>query len=272
MHIPRAWARLSAEGQTVWGWGDDEAGARREATSRLQRLLERVRRGEPFPGAYAYGSRPLKEEILQTFEDGASRPPAAMLTRNGYGAVVLNTARLLFLDVDVPPPTAMQRLARVFGSRRAGAPEAVVQRLREALRQVGGATFRLYRTASGLRAMAIDREFDPAGHDTQALMKATDTDPAFARLCLVQRSFRARLTPKPWRCHCPIPPSEHPRLDPELGRRFADWLAEYERASSRYATCRYLETIGSAAPRGATARLVELHDRVTRCQEALPLA
>jgi hypothetical protein len=281
VHIPLAWARLAAEADTpgrrrvpvvVWGWGDDEASARREAAGRLQRLLERLRRGEPFPGAYAYGARPLREEILRTLADGGDRPPVALLTRNGYGAVVLNTARRLFLDVDAPSPGPLRRLAGALGLGPRGPHEAALGRLRAALREVGGAAYRLYRTASGLRVMAVGREFDPRAENTQALMAATGTDPAFARLCRLQGSFRARLTPKPWRCGCPPPPGEHPRQDPEVRRRFDGWLRHYEAAALRHATCRYLETVGETRAWAASDPLVELHDRLTRCGEALPLA
>lgn len=147
-----------------------------------------------------------------------------------------------------------------------------IARLGEALRQYGRATFRLYRTAAGLRAIAIDREFDPAGRDAQDLMAATGTDPAFMRLCLAQKSFRARLTPKPWRCDTRLPPGEHPRTDDHVRAGFVDWLADYERAAASYATCQYIETIGSGTLKGAAEKLVALHDRVTRCEESLPLA
>src|SRR5258706_14942710 len=97
MHIPRMWVRAAADVLTpdrrnlplvAWGWGEDEAQARREAEGRLARLSERVRRGDPFPDAYASGSRPIREEILETFGDGPE--PRAVLTRNRYGATVLN--------------------------------------------------------------------------------------------------------------------------------------------------------------------------------------
>src|SRR5436189_4942308 len=109
MHIPRIWAKADAEVETpdrgalplvTWGWGENEAEARAEARSRLQRLSDRVRRGDPFPDAYAYGSRPIREEILDTIGDSAN--PRGVITRNRYGAKVLNAVRLLFLDVDLP--------------------------------------------------------------------------------------------------------------------------------------------------------------------------
>jgi hypothetical protein len=92
-----------------------------------------------------------------------------------------------------------------------------------------------------------------------------------SRACAAQKSFRARLTPKPWRCRLGPPPSSYPHPDDAARRRFTDWLGEYERAAS-HATCRYLETIGNGSPRAATARLLDLHDRLTRCRDALPLA
>jgi hypothetical protein len=280
MHIPQAWAKASAECQTqdnrklrvaVWGWGGEQAAAMREAASRLERLIGRIRRGDPFPGVYAYGSRPLREEILQTFA-GETEDPKAVLTRNRYGALVLNTAHLLFLDIDLPPPAFSQRLRRLFSRSQSADDDDARAKLRDALRQIGRATFRLYRTAAGFRAIAVDREFDPAGGDAQKLMNATGTDPAFVRLTLAQRSFRARLTPKPWRCNCTLPPGEHPRTDDRARQRFTAWLNTYEQASRNYATCRYIETIGAGSVRGTAADLVALHDRVTRCGESLPLA
>jgi len=278
MLIPRVWAKASGECRTrddremavsVWGFGADEATAQREAKGRLERLLDRVRRGDPFPDAYAYGSRPLREEILETYGDGE---PNAIVTRNRYGAQVLNTVRLLFLDIDIPAPSFMDRLSGIFGSRRSSPGDAATSKLRDDLEQYGRATFRLYRTASGLRAIAVDRDFDPAGRDTQDLMEATGTDPAFRRLCLAQKSFRARLTPKPWRCHCFVPPNEYPREDRDARRAFDRWLEEYERESRAFATCRYLETVGSGRGQGEAERLIRLHDRMTRASEALPLA
>jgi hypothetical protein len=97
MHIPRAWAKVSAECRTqdnrelrvaVWGWGPEEGTAKREAASRLERLIERIRRGDPFPDVYAYGSRPLREEILQTFDAEAGDQPKA----RGSGTSFLSSA------------------------------------------------------------------------------------------------------------------------------------------------------------------------------------
>src|SRR5690606_15883647 len=112
----------------------------------------------------------------------------------------------------------------------------------------------------------------PTGRETQELMRLTGTDPAFSRLCLAQRSFRARLTPKPWRCESPLPPGEHPRTDAAVQQQFARWLVQYDEASAKYASCRYLETIGTGIAGGLARELIEVHDRLTRCKASLPLA
>jgi hypothetical protein len=279
MHIPRTWVRAEGEAQSpkrgatplvAWGWGDDEEGARREAEGRLARFADRVRRGEPFPRGYEYGSRPIREEILETV--GVPDAPRAVLTRNRYGATVMNAARLLFLDVDLPEGGAPQAfLGKLFG--RKPPEEAALEKLRAALAGAGKGTFRIYRTAGGFRAMAPGREFDPAGREAQDLMKATGTDPWFVKLCLAQKSFRARLTPKPWRLGLKAPPGEFPRDDPATRERFEAWLAEYEQASRSHATCRFLETAGKGGFVGSDdGDLVELHDRLTRANESLPLA
>jgi hypothetical protein len=279
MHIPRAWARSSTEctsrgggKRTVsaWGWGDREAEARQNASTRLSRLVERLGRGEPLERGYEYGSRPLREEILESLDGTGGNSPLAILTRNRYGAQVLNTSGTLFLDIDLAPDTLAQRLRRLVSSS-ASAELKALARLREALVRYGRASFRVYRTAAGFRAVAVDRAFNPSGREAQELMAATGTDPAFARLCVAQQSFRARLTPKPWRCKCSMPPGDHPRSD-EMRRRFADWLSNYERASSRFATCRFVETVGTGRPEGDAQRVIALHDRLTRCEEQLPLA
>ncbi|AHE99970.1 hypothetical protein [Thioalkalivibrio paradoxus] len=279
MYIPRAWARETREaalrdGRTVpvsaWGWGDDSARARAKALERLERALERIRSRKPFPRRYEYEARPLREELLQTVSGTDSNETVGIVTRNRYGAQVLNAVQLLFLDVDLPPRGLFARLRQLFA--RTTPEERALAQLRGALERDGRATFRIYRTASGFRVMAVDRPFDPAGSETWELMRSTRSDQAYARLCRSQKCFRARLTPKPWRCGVARPPGEFPRSEREAEQAFADWLADYEQASARFATCRYLETIGHGRASGDARRLQELHDRMTRCEEPLPLA
>ncbi len=60
------------------------------------------------PRAYAYGDRPLREEIVRSVAGDGER--AAVVTRNSFGCLVLNTAGVLFVDVDLP--RAVERRTR----------------------------------------------------------------------------------------------------------------------------------------------------------------
>ncbi len=255
----------------AWGWGDDSGGAEAAAGSRLRRVLERIAGGEPFPDSYEYLSRPLREEILAVYGADGDAAPTGMLTRNAYGAQVLNTASLLFLDIDVPAATTLQLLSYRLKLKRDSRYEEALSRIRAALEAHGG-TFRIYRTAAGFRVLAVDRQFTPNGGEADQLMVATGTDPAYRRLCKAQDSFRARLTPKPWRCASERMPVRYPRSDREAERRFEEWLRGYETACRGFSVCRYSETVGTGHCQDELKVLVELHDRLVGAAQDLPLA
>ena len=277
MEVVRHWVRVEGIERTpdgkprhlmVWGWSSrDRTDAEAVGRTRLDSLLARVRQGLSLERGYGYGSRPLREEILEELHGNGE--PNALVTRNRYGALVLNAARTLFLDIDEPRPTLTARLKRVFG-RAEGTVDATLVRLRAALARDRG-SYRVYRTAGGYRVLATDSERDPDSSDTSRLMEATGTDPWFVRLCRAQRSFRARLTPKPWRLRLLAPPGSFPR-ESEVEERFRGWLIRYERACSGHATCRFVEQIGDGHLHERVAPVLELHDRVTRATDTLPLA
>ncbi len=256
----------------AWGWSQAGVGeAEAMARERLARLVERVRRGEALPTGYAYGDRPLREEILRELP-GADGEPTALVTRNRYGVRVLNTARALFIDVDLPAPRARGALAWLLRRPKDDPAAAVLERLRAALRGVAGGSFRIYRTAAGFRVLATDPPFDPDSPRARQLFEAAGADPQFVRLCAPQRSFRARLTPKPHRCGAARPPGSHPRETPADAHAFAEWLRAYEAASAGHAVCRLVETAGFGRVHEEIAPLLALHDAETKVGSDLPLA
>ena len=92
---------------------------------------------------------------------------------------------------------------------------------------------------------------------------ALGTDPQYQKLCRIQKSFRARLTPKPKRVNCPASPGSHPRTDPKMQAAFAQWLASYERLCQNRPVCAYLADYGNGRPSEAARAVAELHDRMT---------
>src|SRR5690606_206216 len=134
MILPRYWARAESEERSprgkrvpfaVWRWSETSLeDARARAREAAERIAARIRNGDPLPERYAYGERPVREEVVREHrrEDGAI---TVAVTRNVYGAMVLNTARVMFIDVDIVDPGMGKRLVtwlkRVFGG---GAGEA----------------------------------------------------------------------------------------------------------------------------------------------------
>src|SRR5437762_1061454 len=105
MKIPQFWARSTrasgAPGRVVacCEWSDlSVEDARRRAEARAIELSVKLRDGVPL-NRYLYGDRPLREEIVRAIKDGAGED-VAIITRNVYGALILNTRRAMFIDVD----------------------------------------------------------------------------------------------------------------------------------------------------------------------------
>ena len=276
MRIPRYWARAKGTTQdpsgkpyalSIWGWSaSSKAEAAQVAERRLVEARARIANGAPRHEAYFYGKTPLREEIVRAIGGDGS----AVVTRNRYGALVLNAARVPFVDVDIPAPTG-GGLRALFG-KRPDPGAAVLERVREACARVRGASFRIYRTAAGFRVLATDLTLDPQSSRAEELLTGFGADPYFTMLCKLQASFRARLTPKPWRCGCLSPSTSYPREDAAAQQKHEAWLSEYEAAIRSKATCAVVETIGFGRVSEEARPIVEEHDRVCRVEEKLPLA
>ncbi|NLF68579.1 MAG: hypothetical protein GX575_05920 [Candidatus Anammoximicrobium sp.] len=288
MRIPRYWSKATAEEDDRDGgrvsiscWRSSDASpdeAHELARTAAQRALAQLLRGERL-NRYAYGQQPLREEVLNSVT-GSQGEPFLAVTRNHYGAVILNTARVAFIDLDFPPPTCGRQLKQLF-ARWFGKPALPVdaqleleiwQRLEQFVAVNPGHGFRVYRTFAGLRAIATHDLYDPVSPATVQTFQALGADPLYVRLCKLQASFRARLTPKPWRCGCCPNPVRWPREDPGQQTRFEEWDAEYTAAQEKYATCRLLGTLGVGEVRPEIAQVIQVHDRLTRCGQPLPLA
>ncbi|MGN5765977.1 hypothetical protein ACNQO6_16685 [Acinetobacter calcoaceticus] len=108
MIIPRYWAEakikthIAGRSYTLkrFGWSDQSvAAAQRHAEQRVAEAIEKINAGEhirriehkvPYNGAEGL---PIREEIIAQHDD-------VMITRNGYGALCLNTPDVLFADID----------------------------------------------------------------------------------------------------------------------------------------------------------------------------
>jgi hypothetical protein len=63
-------------------------------------------------------------------------------------------------------------------------------------------SYRVYRTHSGCRVVCTSRRFPRTqdNYPADRLMRFLRADRHYMELCQAQKCYRARLTPKPWRC------------------------------------------------------------------------
>lgn len=274
MRIARYWARDETEitgpdggrlSIRTRGWSSTDMGdARQRAQDIARRVGERIFAGDRRRHEYGYAERPLAEPILREFAAEGERG-YAILTRNAYGALVLNTDKLMFVDID-GRDAKRWGLASLFG--KAG---AVPDRVRKVAER-HGLSARVYQTAAGHRVLIADTAFEPAGQAAEALLNEFGSDPLFVQLCRLQQSFRARLTPKPWRCDWRNPPVTFPYETSAEEAQFRQWEAGYNQRAAAYATCRFLGTTGAGTAGATFGELIEYHDRETKATSGLPLA
>ncbi len=268
MKIPKYWAQdtmtaRSPGGQwfklELWRWSDLSADdAERAAHARAQELAARVELGETL-NRYSYGERPLREEIIRGIGGGSSEQ--GVITRNLYGALVLNAPQAMFIDIDFPKDKAgLKEQERALAS------------IQQWSARNQGLALRVYRTYGGLRALVTNELFDPAQESSLALLRDLSADPLYIRLCREQECFRARLSPKPWRCNAGKPPSRYPFRDARLEVQYRAWERQYEAASSRYAVCQLLKQFGPAEVRPEIAPVLQAHDEACLSNRPLQLA
>ena len=87
----------------------------------------------------------------------------------------------------------------------------------------------------------------------------------------MQESFRARLSPKPWRCQMYRPAASFPFETVEQAQRNQAWIEKYQAKAENYATCRFVQEVGTGVP-GLEPELVRFHDEAIRALSGLPLA
>jgi len=231
------------------------------ARERLRRLLALGDGPTPEDWDY-YPARPVKEEILET----RSVPGvAAVVTRNRAGALVLNTDRVAFVDVDLAPSLGclLLPLASALGRARGRKLEQQALARAKAWSEESRARLRVYRTARGLRLLRLDALVDPQGEECARMFTALGADPQYARLCRAQGSFRARLSPKPARIGQRAAPGNHPRTWPSDLAAFQAWREGYERACAGFAVCRSLGELGSGSAQAAPLAIGAFHDAAT---------
>jgi hypothetical protein len=218
-----------------------------------------------YPVKRTNDEEPVRDIVSNDSLDG-------IVTRNHYGSLVLNAHHALFIDVDMPGSGGPSGQGH---SLRRDVPDdwkTIFDALSIVLASERHTGFRIYRTAAGFRILANTHEFEPGSECADALMTSVGADRQFVRLCGTQKTFRARLTPKPWRCGTTEPPNKFPRQSADEQHSFSKWLLGYKIACRKRATCQFLKQVGPQEMHRRLRPIIELHDRATKSNEELELA
>ncbi len=277
MNFPQFWARGGSGDFFCWRWSSQSlADAQSLANQAAQQLADRFRSGNfsSKSGGY-YPDRPFREQVLQEIKNGSDET-AAVVTRNSYGCRVLNTARVMFVDIDLPEAKPPGLFKRLFGKPDLTPPvnqQSVAMATIEAwTRNHAEWGWRVYRTRAGLRLLATQGLVEADSDVADGIFKALGADPLYRKLCKTQNCFRARLTPKPWRCGVRSKPQRWPWLDARAERRFEKWEAQYQSFAFNWATCELISHIGNTVVHPDVQTVMKLHDEATRVGSKLQLA
>lgn len=280
MNFPQFWAKADCRNVSCWRWSDNSlAEAQGLARAAAEKLAELFKSGIPPKGRYGYNSdRPLREPVLREWR-GADGGRSAVITRNAYGCLVLNTARIMFVDVDAPEPKS-PGLGGIFGGlfgKKKPAPmtnpleEEILAKAEKMAQSSPEWGWRIYRTRAGFRLLATHKAIEPETANMEPVFEEFGADPLYRQLCKTQKCYRARLTPKPWRCSIRQPP-RWPFQDIKMEERFKKWEARYLAECEKWATCELVSVVGSQEIDEAIKPIVAVHDEVTRAESKLPLA
>ncbi|WP_028025104.1 hypothetical protein [Enterovibrio calviensis] len=244
---------------SIWGasnTSENDAGV--NAEKRLAAMRAFLQGNFSKEDEYEYWVDFVKEEILEEVNatDGGL---LAVLSRNGYGARVLNTDRVVFGDIDIQPAGFLERIMHRFGRPKKD-KQFVIKQIETYQRLHPSLSFRVYETHSGIRFILTNQHYSPGDADVETIFQALNVDPLYTTLCKRQDCFRARLTPKPWRVGLSRPSSRYPRSTDEEQHEFQRWIRDYESASAPYTATKHLASFGEAKVSADIQKVIDIHD------------
>lgn len=241
------------------GSNRSEADALADGQVRLEAVKRRIA-GEERGKGRDYEAD-IREEPIQWIGD------QDVVTRNRYGAEVLNSTSVVFVDIDKPPAGVLHILG--VPRSREKRKQAILRFLGKRFQRpdLGRMGIRVYETHSGVRLILGMQMADPRSRESRDLMRTFHADPIYADLCSKQRCYRARLTPKPYRIRMKPMRLKYPyeEADREM---IGAWVQEYDARGQGFSSCRLVEVRG----RPIDSPAVRLHDERTRAESGLPLA
>lgn len=321
MRIPRYWTRVTVPcpkelldidsrvirnrlgnggSLKIRGWSDvSQEDARKKAEERALKVFLALKQDAGPHDTYAYGERPLAEAQCSDAELSVGFDEA-IITRNRYGALILNAERLFIADIDnvasaskanpasrsgVNPshyrPSSQDKDRswnpwNLFGGSKPKAHKTeshdLIRNKVESVARSHGFSYRLYQTAGGYRLLITSAFFNPKDAQTREIFSELGADEKYIRLTTLQECFRARLTPKPWRIKMAMPQVAFPFLTGEEQRSIAQWIEKYSQECKKYAAARLITSSTKGGELQVFNPLIKYHDERARIHLDLPLA
>ncbi|NEZ64627.1 hypothetical protein D0962_17840 [Leptolyngbyaceae cyanobacterium CCMR0082] len=224
---------------------------------------------------YNYSREPLIREIKTGSE------VVGIVTRNAYDCEILNTPLMLIADVDLGDPrlndgcfVQTEREALLALRDAVSNPMQWLPKYQQSYEVAYqgksplepsfwdssnrwidqhrlGLGFRVYRTAGGLRYICTTHLWEAGRNSENDFLRYVYSDYRYRRLCKAQQTFRARLTPKPWRIRQEC--IEHPDR--------VEWRNKPGEGIAR--TAEYVKTVGSNVVLPELSGLLGTHDSTT---------
>lgn len=261
----RYWAKGVAGPFSCWKYSNTSLEeAQGLANARIAQIAENYKHSKTLPNKYLYSDKRLREPVIEEVHN-------SVISRNAYGCLVLNTADVMFVDIDFPEEKSSGFL-NIFSSKSKDVQTETIAQIEAWSEENPKWGWRVYRTFAGLRLLATNGLFAPDSPETEAVFEALGSDPLYRVLCKVQKCFRARLTPKPWRCDMQAPQVRWPWASDEDARNFSDWQKLYELEIKNYATCQLVKIIGNPNIHPSVQPIIDLHDKLSCVNTDLPLA
>lgn len=242
-----------------------QADADQRAFAAAQALVEGITSGaiDAVASRYEYETgeitEPIYEELFYATDD-VEKTLIGRVSVNAYGALIINSPQVMFVDVDTGTDPDQKQTSPILTEIRA------LELLQDFVDANDGYGFRVYRTFAGLRYLCITHLADPTSEWTAGLMTALAADRSYRALCRIQKCFRARLTPKPWRM-ATAESSPNRKVKSRIEN-----LGEYLTAAAGNATCEFVGVYGTDSTLPIVEKVRVHHDTQTQASSGLPLA
>ncbi len=181
-----------------------------------------------------------------------------IITRNRYGALVLNCKNLMFIDVDDYAPQL--NFFNLFKKKKSK-KEIILERIEKTILTLNDLNldFRIYETFNGYRIIVTGKSFEPRTAESKTLMNKFYADPLYKTLCEKQNCYRARLTPKPYRMKIKAHKVIFPERNDSQQADHNNWVQYYESESSQFSSCYFIKSYGV----NTNNTIINYHDKMT---------